>query len=207
MKGLYVLLLLVLVGFVRVDAQAQVGTSCMGCMPRTGQVYDSTKTAPAPSFTTSASTGDVYIPPREVIVTVPGPSIPSPVGNDPTSFESTRFTCDVSGVGIDGASGATVALYKSLGGRCADTEGMTFWATNLVNCVARENGWEYANSMGVNGYSGWTSFCGIGAGINENINVDQPSMNGICAADAATRGFATTAYNYVRGPSSRTCSK
>lgn len=185
----------------------QMGTACIGCMPRTGPVYDSTMTTPAPAFTTSASTGDVYIPPREVTVTVPGPMPPGSVSNDPYSFESTKFTCNAGGVGMDGAAGATLALYKSLGGRCADSDGMMYWATNLVNCVAGKEGWSYANGLDTGGYSGYTNNCGIDAGIDANIGVDQPSMNAICAADAATRGFATTAYNYVRGTYSTTCSK
>ena len=211
MKIFCALLLLVLVGFVPVDAQAQVGTSCMGCMPRTGQVYDSTKTTPAPPFTTSASTGEVYIPPREVIVTVPGPSAPVPTSNDPTSFSSTKFTCSAGGVGHNGAQGAALTLYQNIGGRCADTEGLTFWATNLVNCVAGnpKYGWGVANAADTSFYMSELGRCGIVAGVTDNINTsaDQNSMNQVCANDAATRGFVTTAYTYVRGASSSICSK
>jgi len=208
MKVLYVMSLLLLVGIVPVGAQAQVGTSCMGCMPRTGQVYDSTRTTPAPSFTTSASTGGVYIPPREVIVTVPGPSVtsPAPVGNDPYTFISTQFTCSAGGVGNDGARGAVLALYKNNGSRCADESGLTWWAAALVNCVANSEGWSKANSWGTAEYAAWSYGCNIDNGMG-NLAVDQPAMDQLCANDAATRGFATTAYRYVRGRDSATCSK
>lgn len=210
MKVLYALLMLVLVGIVPVEAQAQVGTSCMGCMPRTGQVYDSTKTMPAPSFTTSASTGDVYIPPREVIVTVPGPSTttPAPSSNDPYSFSSTKFTCSAGGsAGIDAAAGAALALYKSQGNRCADTDGMTYWATVWMNCIAREEGWPIANAANTAYYASKDAMCKISAGMG-NLAVDQGSMNGLCAADASTRGFVSpSSYQYVRSTSSTICSK
>jgi hypothetical protein len=205
MKDLYALLGLVLVGFCPMNAQAQVGTSCMGCMPRTGQVYDSTKTTPSPSFTTSASTGEVYIPPREIIVTVPGPSAPVPVGNDPFSFTSTQFTCSAGGVGNDGARGAILAIYKDVGGRCADESGLTWWSSNLVNCVATAYGWGFANAMSTGQYSAVVSDpCNISLG---NLAVDQPSMDQLCRDDAATRGFLTNAYSYVRGRDSAICSK
>lgn len=185
--------------------QAQIGTSCLGCMPRTGPVYDSTMTTPSPPFTTSASTGDVYIPPREVIITVPGPAAPPPpVGNDPQSFSSTQFVCSAGGVGLDGARGAVLDIYKNSGGRCADTEGLTWWSTNLHNCVAVKRSWDFANSANSAEMSSFVAGCNIGL---DNLGSDQPSMNALCSKDAGTRGFVTTAYNYVRGRDSDVCSK
>lgn len=211
MKRLHAFFALALLGLVPSAAQAQAGTSCIGCMPRTGPVYDSTMTTPAPSFTTSASTGSVYIPPREVVVTVPAPAPPVFNPMDPTSFSSTKFTCSAGGVGHEGAKGASLTLYQNVGGRCADTDGLTFWATTLVNCVAAhpDYGWGTANSAHADFYVSQLLPCGITAGITGNINstADQASMNQLCANDAATRGFITRAYSYVRGPYSSTCSK
>jgi hypothetical protein len=195
-------------------AHAQMGTACIGCMPRTGPVFDSTMTTPAPSFSTTAGTGDVYIPPREVIVTVPGPVVVTPPAAnpmDPSSFSSTKFTCSAGGVGNAGAQGAALTLYQNIGGRCADTEGLAFWATTLVNCVAAnpDYGWSAANSAGPEFYMLQLSPCGITSGVTSNINTpaDQASMNQICANDAATRGFVTNAYSYIRGQYSATCGK
>ena len=104
MRMLFALLVLIGMGL-GIDvplAQAQTGMPCLGCMPRTGPVFDSTMTTPAPSFTTSAGTGDIYIPPREVIVTVPGPVVVTPPAAnpmDPSSFISTKFTCSAGGIG------------------------------------------------------------------------------------------------------------
>lgn len=214
MKFLYSLFMLALVSLAPLGAQAQMGTSCLGCMPRTGQVYDSTMTTPAPSFTTSASTGDVYIPPREVIITVPVavPSPPAPAANDPNSFSSTMFTCSAGGIGNDGAKAAALTLYKNIGGRCADTEGLQFWATVLVNCIAAnpDYGWGVANSQGQSFYEGKLGDCGITSGITGNVNTsdDQASMSNICVQDASTRGFISpNSYSYSRGPSSSTCTK
>jgi hypothetical protein len=208
MKVLLALLVVVGTWMTVSVAHAQMGTACIGCMPRTGPVFDSTMTTPAPSFSTTAGTGDVYIPPREVIVTVPGPVVVTPPAwNDPDSFHSTQFTCAAGGVGNDGARGAVLALYKDLGGRCADEGGLAFWATTLVNCIATRRGWPTALGMDTGAYSAFTSDpCQIEQGMG-NLSSDQSSMDGKCAEDASTRGFATMSYRYIRGRDSDLCKK
>lgn len=186
-------------------AHAQMVPGCLGCMPRTGPVYDSTMTTPSPPFTTWATTGDVYIPPREVIITVPGPSSPpAPAGNDPTSFSSALFTCSAGGSGLEAAKSSVLNRYKSEGGRCADTEGLTWWSANLHSCVAGKVGWDGANMMDASQFSTYHGTCGINLG---NLAIDQPAMDALCSRDASTRGFVTNAYRYQRSANSDICTK
>ena len=208
MKLLKILISLILACAGHVIGQAQIVPSCLGCMPRTGKVVDSTMTSPSPPFTTSAQTGDIYIPPREVRVEVATPA-PAPAG-DPTSFQATTtFLCSKGGTGAyNRADAAVITAYQSVLKRCADAGGMQFWGTELANCVAGVIGWDAANAAPVTAFTSKLVDCGTNAGLKEKAAGDEAGVNALCSTAATGLGYSSaSSYKYVYGAFSQTCSK
>lgn len=185
---------------------------CLGCFPRTGPVYDSTHVTPAPPFTTSASTGNVYIPPREVIVTIPGP--PSPPASDPTNpstFQLAGFNCGpASGTGAQAMDNYVAYIY-TMGGRCADPE-RAYWTGGLRQWISANMGTPFAEAISFYGVSEFVgpNTTGTQANILGNVGSgsDRAAMTRLCQETAANLGYISpSAYSFVFSTSSATCSK
>ncbi len=188
-----------------VPASAQGTPGCPGCMPKIQRIWDSTHVTPAPSFTTSASTGAVHIPPRIIEVQVPAPVQP-PANTDFGFFETTLFQCVFpDGSGMNGALAAVASWYKEIGGRCPDGRGMEGHAALLYSCGYLAVGEEVDRKK-----ASWfrnvecTAKANISGVINTQQDVD--GVNAICRAEAKGRPNAS-AYKYVRSPTSTTCSR
>lgn len=188
-------------------ATSQGTPGCPGCMPKIQRIWDSTHVTPAPSFTTSASTGAVHIPPRIVEVQVPAPP---PVNTDRASFSLPEtFICIVAdGFGKNAARAVVLRYFKDIGGRCPDSGGLEHFTTAQWNCSTGHLGDELASKLTANGHRALK--CDVMSHIERDIKTqaDIDATNRFCSNSARGQGYANhESYRYVRGPNSDVCSR